>query len=79
MSIDTKGVLSAVFTCSVLFSPLGVSAGEFDRYKQIIDNFQSYPMQERETALTELEAMKTSDIEKNIFSECSTSFRVSKQ
>ncbi|MDX1487798.1 MAG: hypothetical protein R3268_06330 [Acidiferrobacterales bacterium] len=64
MCIDTKVLLSAVLICSALFFPLGVSAGEFDRYKQIIDNFQNYPMQERETALTELEAMKTSDIEK---------------
>ncbi|HEX20644.1 MAG TPA: hypothetical protein ENG78_07495 [Acidiferrobacteraceae bacterium] len=64
MTTTTKVFLHVLLVLGVLVLPRGASADQFDRYRNIIDNYHKYTLQKRETAIVGLEATRTSSVEK---------------
>lgn len=64
MTNTAKLFLHLIVVLGVLVLPRDTSADQFDRFRNVIDNYHKYSLQKRETVITELEATKTSSIEK---------------
>jgi hypothetical protein len=62
----TIRVLTVCFTIlSLALLPGLTYADQFDRFREYIDNYQSYSPNQRRQAIQDLEKLKTADIEKN--------------
>jgi hypothetical protein len=61
IKISTIAVMSLLF----ISIPILSRADQFDHYREYIDNYQKYTSYQREQSIRKLEAMKTTDIERN--------------
>lgn len=46
-------------------SPGPATADEFDRYRELVDNYKNYTMAQRDEAIGRLETLRTADVEKS--------------